>query len=141
MIIQENVLKLAQKHPSWVRAEPVYNEELAHRLYAGSDFIIIPSRYEPCGLIQMIAMRYGTLPIASNTGGLKDSIRNGKNGFLFKKNSSRALSKAIKKALDVYHNSERFDLMIVKAMKTDFSWDKSARLYKKLYSSMLKESS
>ena len=58
LIIQENVLNLARKHSSWVRAEPIYNEELAHKIYAGSDFIIIPSRYEPCGLIQMIAMRY-----------------------------------------------------------------------------------
>ncbi len=138
LIIQENVLKLAQKHPSWVRAEPIYSEEFAHRLHAGSDFIVIPSRYEPCGLIQMIAMKYGTLPIASNTGGLKDSIRNGRNGFLFRKNSFRALLKAIKKALSLYERPKEFEMMVVNALKTDFSWEKSAKLYKKLYLKIIK---
>ena len=138
LIIQENVLKLAQKHPSWVRAEPIYSEELAHRLYAGSDFIIIPSRYEPCGLIQMIAMKYGTLPIASDTGGLKDSILNGRNGFLFKKGKSLRLKKIIKHALNRMKNKDGFERMVEWAMKTDFSWDKSAILYKKLYEEMVK---
>lgn len=136
-IIQESVLKLAQKHPSWIRAEPVYSEELAHKIYAGSDFIIIPSRYEPCGLIQMIAMKYGTLPIASDTGGLRDSILNGKNGFLFKKGKSLRLKKMIKHALSRMKNKEGFRRMVECAMKTDFSWDKSAALYKKLYEEMI----
>lgn len=137
LIIQENVLKLAQKHPSWVRAEPIYSEEFAHKLYASSDFIIIPSRYEPCGLIQMIAMKYGTIPIASKTGGLQDSILNGKDGFLFKKNSTRALSKTISKAVCIYKEKKRHLKMVGRAMKKDFSWDKSAILYKKLYEEML----
>jgi starch synthase len=135
--IQEKVLKFAQKHSAWVRAELIYSEEFAHRLYAGSDFIIIPSRYEPCGLIQMIAMRYGTIPIASDTGGLKDSILNGKNGFLFQKERSLRLKKAIKHALSRMQDRERYKKMVERAMKTDFSWDKSAILYKKLYREML----
>lgn len=134
--IQASVLEIAKKFP-WVKAELVYNEELAHRIYAGSDFIIIPSRYEPCGLIQMIAMRYGTIPIASNTGGLKDSILNGKDGFLFKKSSVRALVKTINKAAAVYREKNRYVRMVNRAMKKDFSWDKSAVLYKKLYEEML----
>lgn len=138
LIIQKNVLKLAQKHPGWVRAEPIYSEELAHKLYAGSDFIIIPSRYEPCGLIQMIAMKYGTLPIASNTGGLKDSILNGRNGFLFKKGKSLHLKKIIEHALNRMKNKDRFKRMVERAMKRDFSWDKSAVLYKKLYEDIIK---
>lgn len=133
LVIQENVLNLAQKHPSWIRREPIYNEEFAHKLYAGSDFIIIPSRYEPCGLIQMIAMHYGTIPLASSTGGLKDSIQNRKNGFLFKKNSPRALSHTLKKALHIYNKRDDFKKMIEYAMKTDFSWDKSAKEYLRLY--------
>lgn len=137
LIIQENVLKLAQKYPSWVRAEPIYSEELAHQLYAGSDFIIIPSRYEPCGLIQMIAMKYGTLPIASDTGGLKDSILNGKNGFLFKKGKSVRLKKTIERALNRMKDKDKYKKMVESAMKTDFSWDKSAKLYKNLYEKMV----
>ncbi len=137
-IIQETVLKLAQKYPSWVRAEPIYSEEFAHKLYAGSDFIIIPSRYEPCGLIQMIAMRYGTIPIASKTGGLQDSIANGKNGLLFEKGKSIRLKKAIKHALNIQKDMARYRKMVLSAMRKDFSWDKSAVLYKKLYEEMVK---
>jgi len=141
LIIQENILKLAQKHPSWIRTEPIYSEELAHKLYAGSDFIIIPSRYEPCGLIQMIAMHYGTLPIASKTGGLKDSIKHGKNGFLFKKGKVRRLNKAIEHGLNIRKDSLKYKEMVENAMKTDFSWDKSAILYKRLYQEMVNENS
>ena len=134
--IQASVLKIAKKYP-WVKTELIYSEELAHKIYAGSDFIIIPSRYEPCGLIQMIAMRYGTIPIASDTGGLKDSILNGKNGFLFKKGQSARLKKTIERALSRMKGRDKFKKMVERAMKTDFSWDKSAVLYKKLYEEML----
>ncbi|MEK7450318.1 MAG: glycogen/starch synthase [Patescibacteria group bacterium] len=136
-IIQESVLDIAKQFP-WVKAEIVYSEELAHKIYAGSDFIIIPSRYEPCGLIQMIAMKYGTIPIASDTGGLRDSILNGKNGFLFKKGKSARLKKTIERALGVWKDHSRYEKMVWRAMKTDFSWDKSAVLYKKLYEEMIK---
>ena len=134
--IQASVLKIAKKYP-WVKTELIYSEELAHKIYAGSDFIIIPSRYEPCGLIQMIAMRYGTIPIASDTGGLKDSILNGKNGFLFKKGQSARLKKTIERALSRMKDRDKFKKMVERAMKTDFSWDKSAVLYKKLYEEMI----
>jgi len=135
--IQKSVLDIAEKFP-WVKAELVYSEELAHEIYAGSDFIIIPSRYEPCGLIQMIAMRYGTIPIASDTGGLRDSILNGKNGFLFKKGQSARLKKTIERALNRMRDRDKFKKMVERAMKTDFSWDKSAVLYKKLYEEMIR---
>jgi starch synthase len=137
-IIQQSLLDLAKKHASWVRAEPIYSEELAHKIYAGSDFIIAPSRYEPCGLIQMIAMKYGTLPIASKTGGLQDSVEHGKNGFLFEKGRSIKLKKTIEHALNVFKNKKQYEEMVEYAMKTDFSWDKSAILYKKLYEEMVK---
>lgn len=135
--IQKKVLSITKKYP-WVKAELIYSEELAHKIYAGSDFIIVPSRYEPCGLIQMIAMRYGTIPIASNTGGLKDSILNGKNGFLFKKGKSARLKKTIEHALGRMKDKNKYKKMVERAMKTDFSWDKSAVLYKKLYEEMVK---
>lgn len=137
--IQASVLKMAKKFP-WVKPELIYSEELAHKIYAGSDFIIIPSRYEPCGLIQMIAMKYGTIPIASRTGGLKDSIANGKNGLLFKKGKSIHLKKAIEHALNIKKDNVGYKKMVERSMRTDFSWDKSAILYKKLYQEMVNKS-
>ncbi len=137
--IERSVKRIAQKYPDNVRAEIIYNEDLSHKLYAGSDFILIPSHFEPCGLIQMNAMRYGTIPIASDTGGLHDSILNGKNGFLFKKGKSARLRRAIKHALNIYKDAFRYKKMVERAMKKDFSWDKSAKLYKKLYEEMIHE--
>lgn len=137
-IIEKSVIEVAKHFPSNIRAIIAYNEEMAHKIYAGSDFIIIPSRYEPCGLIQMVAMRYGTIPIASRTGGLTDSIQDTENGILLKKNSTAALVKAIAEALRIYENPKHLKFMIIRAMKKDFSWDKSAVLYKKLYEEMLK---
>jgi len=134
--IEANILKTAKKLP-WIKTEFVYSEELAHKIYAGSNFIIVPSRYEPCGLIQMIAMKYGTIPIASETGGLQDSILNGKDGFLFEKGKSTRLRRAIRHALSIRRNRERYGKMVQRAMRKDFSWDKSAILYKKLYRKML----
>lgn len=136
--IQKRLQKISEKYP-WVKVEFKYSEDLAHKIYAGSDFIIVPSRYEPCGLIQMIAMKYGTVPIASDTGGLRDSILNGKNGFLFKKGKSLRLRKSIIRALNVYKDKERYSRMVERAMKTDFSWDKSAKKYKKLYGQMIEK--
>lgn len=135
--IENSILRAIKKYPNNIRADFSYNEKLAHQLYGGADFILIPSHFEPCGLIQMIAMRYGTLPIASKTGGLQDTISDGKNGFLFKNGSSVGLVKAIKRAVGVYNNSQRHQQMVEVAMHTDFSWNKSALLYKKLYLSIV----
>lgn len=135
--IEKSMQRIAQKYPKNIRIELAHNEELAHKLYASSDFILIPSHYEPCGLIQMVAMRYGTLPLASKTGGLKDSIRNNSNGFLFEKDKSRSLVKGIKRALKVYKNPSRYKTMVERAMKTSFAWEKSAKKYKRLYSQIL----
>jgi len=134
--IEASILEITKKLP-WVKTEFIYSEELAHKIYAGSDFIIVPSRYEPCGLIQMIAMKYGTIPIASRTGGLQDSILNGKDGILFQKGKSKRLIRAIKRALNIYKDGNRYRKMVERAMRKDFSWDKSAILYKKLYKKML----
>lgn len=139
--IERSIKRTIQKCPLQIKAEFVYSEELAHKLYGSSDFILVPSHYEPCGLIQMIAMRYGTLPIASRTGGLKDSIKNNINGFLFEKDSTRSFVKTFKKALRIYQNSQKYKKMVERAMSEDFSWRKSARRYKKLYLEILKKSS
>lgn len=136
--IEKSIMRVSKSYPQNVKAIFSYDENTAHKLYAASDFIVIPSHYEPCGLIQMVAMRYGTIPLASETGGLKDSISNGSNGILFKKNSVSALVKALRQALDLYKNKKRLKNIVVCAMKTDFSWDKSAVLYKKLYENLLR---
>src|SRR3989344_3658478 len=135
--IEKSIRKLVARYSSHMRVEFAYNEDFAHKLYASSDFIIIPSRFEPCGLIQMIAMSYGTIPIASRTGGLTDSIKNNRNGFLFENGSVLSLKKAIKRAVKRFHDEARYGKMVVNAMNTDFSWKRSARLYKKLYQNML----
>jgi starch synthase len=93
-------------YPKNVACEFVFNDIFAHQMYAGSDFIVIPSRFEPCGLIQMIAMSYGTIPIAHRTWGLIDSIKNEHNGFLFDNYSSEALGKAVEKAVYIFRHEK-----------------------------------
>lgn len=137
-IVEKSARKLQGKYPQNIRAEVLYSEELAHKIYAGSDFIIIPSRFEPCGLIQMIAMSYGTLPIASKTGGLRDTIKNNSTGFVFEPGHVVGLRKKIRKAVNVVKSDKKkHERMVVRAMNADFSWRKSARTYKKLYQSIL----
>jgi len=110
-----------------------FDIQLANNIYSASNYLLIPSKYEPCGLIQMIANWYGTLPIARKTGGLKDSIKNGNNGILFDNYSVDALQDAIYKALLIYKDKDKYRKMVDSAMNMDFSWDKSAVLYKELY--------
>ena len=114
-----------------------FDIQLANNIYSASNYLLIPSKYEPCGLIQMIANWYGTLPIARKTGGLKDSIKNGNNGILFDNYSVDALQDAIYKALLIYKDKDKYRKMVDSAMNMDFSWDKSAVLYKELYERIL----
>jgi len=115
-----------------------FDEDLALDIYAGSDFLLVPSKYEPCGLIQMMAMRYGTLPIVREVGGLKDSVKNGVTGFVFEKYSSEDFIACVERGLKVYNDKSRFTLMAQNAMREDFSWKKSAIEYKKLYERVIK---
>ncbi|NCD00757.1 glycogen synthase [bacterium] len=124
--------KLAEKYPDKVSAQIRFDVGLAQRIYAASDFFLMPSRYEPCGLGQMIAMRYGSLPIVRKTGGLADTV-NSKNGFVFNTFSQRALFLAISKAIKVYKNKRKFQSMQKRVMQKDFSWDKSAKKYLSIY--------
>lgn len=110
-----------------------FDEAIAHLTYAGSDMFLMPSRYEPCGLGQMIAMRYGAIPIGRNTGGLTDTIEDGQTGFLFAEYSSRSLMDGINRALACYADRGLWQKMIKNAMSKDFSWEVSARLYLELY--------
>ena len=115
-----------------VSVKIVFDTKLANDIYQAGDFFLIPSKYEPCGLTQMIAMWYGTLPIVREIGGLKDTVKHGQNGLVFKNYSSEDLDKAILEALKIY-GTEKHNLMIEKAMACNFSWEKSAKIYKELY--------
>jgi starch synthase len=113
---------------------PGFDEALAHIGYAGSDIFLMPSRYEPCGLGQMIAMRYGTIPVARRTGGPSDTIEDGKTGFLFEEYSKDALPKGITRAVSVFSVKDCWQRIIKNAMSKDFSSKRSAGLYLKAYS-------
>jgi starch synthase len=135
---EERYMWLSKFYPKNVSCNFVFDEKLAKQIYAASDFMLVPSKFEPCGLIQMIAMSYGTIPIAYKTGGLKDSIKEGINGFLFDKPTSESLERKVKYAINIWKNDRTlYKKMVEEAMRTDFSWDKSAVLYKKLYYDML----
>lgn len=131
---------LAERHPGRFSVHIGFNHELSHLTAAGSDFLMMPSRYEPCGLSQMYAMKYGTLPIVRATGGLKDSVdqyvegTGSGTGFLFDKVSSDALYFAIGWACSTYYD-RRADYAKIRqnAMLRDFSWEASAKTYESLY--------
>ncbi len=116
--------------------------ELARKIYAGSDIFLMPSKSEPCGLAQMVASRYGTLPIVRATGGLKDSIidcgEEGGFGFTFCTYNADDMYYAITRALGAYANKEDWPVLVNRAMATDFSWGRSANEYIRLYRSLLK---
>jgi starch synthase len=134
----ENHLKnLAKKYPKTFNAQIAFDEKLAHLIYAGADIFLVPSRFEPCGLTQMIAMRYGAVPIVRATGGLADTVNN-KVGFKFKNFNSGALYKELEKALNLFYNKPaEWKKLQINGMKKDFSWDKSAKEYLKLYKKVL----
>ncbi|HAK88176.1 MAG TPA: glycogen synthase [Nitrospiraceae bacterium] len=111
-----------------------FDEAFAHLAYAGADIFLMPSRYEPCGLGQMIAMRYGTIPVARMTGGLSDTIEDGVSGFLFDEYSTVSLVSGINRALNRYADKKMWHKTIRNAMNRDFSWRKPAAMYLDLYS-------
>jgi starch synthase len=115
-----------------------FNVDLANKIYSGSDFFMVPSRYEPCGLTQMIAMHYATIPIVRAVGGLKDTVEDGVNGIVFKRYYSLDLNHAIDRAIDLYEDKEAFDVMRKATLEKDFSWDISASKYIDLYKKIIK---
>ena len=121
----------------------VFNEDLAHQIYAGADFLLMPSHFEPCGLSQLISLKYGTIPIVYFTGGLADTIHSfdpatGQgNGFVFKDYSSRALVSSVERGVKLFTEKDHFPRLIKNAMLEDFSWNRSAQEYQKLYERIL----
>jgi starch synthase len=141
--IREALEDAARRFPGQLALRIQFDHALAHRIYAGADALLVPSRYEPCGLGQMIAQRYGTLPIARATGGLVDTIRPAEKrkpgtGFLFKAASADALAKAVEEAIAAYHDESYWKRCVVEAMGEDFSWTSSVRRYDALYEAALK---
>jgi starch synthase len=117
--------------------------ELSRKIYAGTDMLLMPSKSEPCGLAQMIALRYGCIPIVRETGGLKDSIQDSGdgegNGFTFQSYNAGDMLYAVRRALEGYANPEGWKILVERAMKCDFSWGRSANEYIRLYREMVKE--
>lgn len=139
--IESAFQSVAYKHASNVACMLAYNEAMSHKIYAGADFLLMPSRVEPCGLNQMFAMRYGTLPIVRTTGGLKDSVKDiseeGGVGIRFDHMNFDQMMHAIGRAYDMYQNKDFKNVCIKKAMSLDYSWNASAQKYKDIYNSIM----
>lgn len=132
---------IAEKYPDKVGLRIGFVPELARKIYAGADMFLMPSKSEPCGLSQMVALRYGTVPIVRETGGLRDSITDcgdGKgNGFTFKSYNAHDMLDAIRRALTLYYNGD-WNELVLRALNCDFSWGRSANAYIRLYKETLK---
>jgi starch synthase len=130
--------------PEMVSSNIVFSTKLAKQIYAGADIFLMPSLYEACGLSQLIALRYGTVPIVRETGGLKDTVQNydeetdSGTGFVFSGYNSRELLETIKKAVALYRQKDKWERLVDRAMGQDNSWNKSSKLYIDIYESMLK---
>lgn len=125
--------KLAKKYKGQFYFDYTFNKPLGHRIFAGVDIFTMPSRYEPCGITQMQAMKYGTLPLANRTGGLVDTIRHSETGFIFNEYKASSFFDLIKYAESVYYDKDHWNRMVNNAMKEDFSWHQSVEKYIKLY--------
>lgn len=130
---EAGVQALAKRHKGMVGVRIGFCAQEARRMFAGSDFLLMPSRFEPCGLSQMYAQKFGSLPIAHRTGGLADTIEDGQTGFLFTAATANNLNSAIRRAFDVYTSNRRFSSMRQAAMSRSFGWDLPARRYNEVY--------
>jgi starch synthase len=131
--------EIADKYPKKTGIILDFNNELAHKIEAGSDMFLMPSKYEPCGLNQMYSLKYGTIPIVRATGGLADTIVDYNsdpdyaNGFSFKEYTSEALLDAVRRAVELFKNTPDWKVLMERGMNSDFSWKTSAKKYEKLY--------
>ena len=142
----ENMFRdFAGKYPDKVSANIFYSEPLSHQIYAASDAFLMPSLFEPCGLSQLMALRYGTLPIVRETGGLKDTVEpyneyeGTGTGFSFANYNAHEMLNTIRYAEHVYYDKKRsWNKMVERAMKADFSWSVSAKKYEEMYEELTK---
>ncbi len=138
--IEKELLQLNEFYPDQCNVFIGYDEALAHLIYAGSDFLLMPSRVEPCGLNQLYALRYGTLPMVRSTGGLKDTVidfgEEGGYGIRYNNASVEDICGAVSRALILYDNAKKLQTLRKLMMALDFSWDRSAKEYIDLYKSL-----
>lgn len=136
---------LQSAHPDKVSFTCGFDDNLARRIYAGADMFLMPSKSEPCGIAQMIAMRYGTVPVVRSIGGLKDSVPDAENedgkglGYTFRSYNALDMLTTINRAYNAYKDKRRWNLLVSKVMKEDFSWKQSAKLYIGLYEELCGE--
>jgi len=128
-VILENIVK---KYPKVISLHLKFDDPLAHKIYAGSDIFLMPSKYEPCGLGQLISMSYGTIPLVFKTGGLADTVT-ANDGFVFDKYKKEGLIKEIDKSIKAFKNKKEWLRLMQKAMQNNFSWRESAKDYISLY--------
>jgi starch synthase len=136
---------IGKKYPKRAGIKIAYNNAIAHKIEAGCDLFLMPSRYEPCGLNQIYSLKYGTVPVVRATGGLDDTIvdyneKDGRgNGFKFSEYSAQEFLHSIKRALKVYADKTKWARLVKNCMANDFSWEQSARQYMELYGKALKK--
>lgn len=142
---QSWAMEMVEKYPGFIGLEIGYNERLAHEIQAGADILLMPSRYEPCGLNQLYALKYGTIPIVRAVGGLEDTVedydpqKDKGTGFKFREYEWEKLLQTVQRALSVYRDKLRWKRLIQRAMSQDFSWEKSAIQYESLYLKAIKK--
>lgn len=142
-IYEKSLKSFSDKYPNKLSSNIMFSNELAHKIYASSDMFLMPSLFEPCGLGQLIALRYGSIPIVRETGGLKDTVipyneyTEEGNGFGFRNYSHNELLNIIKYALSIFNSKDRWDKIVNNAMNSDNSWEKSAKEYIRVYKEML----
>jgi starch synthase len=134
---EKKLKELSERYPKNISANIRFDPVLAQKIYAGADIFLMPSKFEPCGLGQMIAMKYGTIPVVRKTGGLSETVHNGKTGFVFTEYNEESLLKSVKEALKLFKDKYGWKKMQKNAMSQDFSWEKSAKEYLKLYEKLV----
>jgi len=143
--LEQAYTELAARHPRNCAVRLAYDEDFAHRIIAGADALLVPSRFEPCGLTQLYGLRYGTLPIVRKTGGLADTVRGytprvrGATGFVFETASVLALQRILQRALAVYRDQPAWRKLMQNAMRRDFGWQRAAEAYIDLYGRIAKK--
>ena len=135
--LERSMRRLQSDFPDRVRAEIRYDAALARQIYAGADILLMPSRYEPCGLSQMIALRYGCVPVVSPVGGLQDTVSDGETGFVAPRPTVGRVARTIDRALAAFRDPQRWAAIQTAGMSRDFSWKASARAYGALYRRLL----
>ncbi|MEW6285866.1 MAG: glycogen synthase [Chloroflexota bacterium] len=135
--LEDQAKKLQEALPDRVRVETRFDAKLARQIYAGSDIFLMPSRYEPCGISQMIAMRYGSVPLVRAVGGLHDTVTDSETGFVFVDKKVKSFNDTLKRALQTYSDRARWEAIQKADMRQDFSWTRSAQKYLELYKRLI----